>query len=250
MLRTGRIMRRYVAALVVVGCAVMAAAPARAFTIADTSLLPPVFADLLNHPPVLRVDAVPDLYDGGYARISVYAERPEIKGMRIDQLWVRLVGASFDPEALRQGTLKVLDVRESNVYGKLALASVQDFLNHQGAVRDVQLRAQEDAITAVGTVMYNGVPTRVRMQGVFQVYGAPEVFFHLQQLFVNSLPLPYVLVDKIERQINPVLDFRSWPVQFPLRTFRLDKDVFVLSSQADYSQPCAACGGTPLQLKP
>ena len=48
-------------------------------------------------------------------------------------------------------------MRESSIYGKLSLASVQDFLNHQGAVRDVSLRVDGDSITARGTVLYNGV---------------------------------------------------------------------------------------------
>jgi len=226
------------------------AVPAHALTVADTAVLEPLFRTLLANPPVLRLDVVPDLYEGGYARVSVYAEHPEIKGMRIDQMWIRLVGVSFDPDALRQGTLKVLDVRESAIYGKLSLASVQEFLNHQDAVRNVTLTVDGDSITARGTFLYNGVPTRVRMQGEFQVYGAPEVFFHLQALFVNSIPLPYVVVDRLERQMNPVIDFRTWPVPFPVRSFHQSADAFVLSSQADYSQPCEACGGTPLQLKP
>jgi len=221
-----------------------------ALMVADTSVLRPIFTQLLDNPPVLRLDVVPDLYEGGYARISIYAEHPDIKGMRIDQLWIRLVGVSFDPQALRAGELKVQDVRESAIYGKLQLASVQDFLNHEGSVQDVRLVAREDTILASGTVLYNGVPTRVRMQGVFQVYGAPEVFFHLQALLVNSIPVPYVLVDKLERQMNPVVDFRTWPVPFPIRTFHQDNGTFVLSSQTDYSQPCEACGGTPVKLKP
>jgi len=221
-----------------------------ALTIADTEILRPIFSGLLNNPPVLRLDIVPDLYEGGYARVSIYAEHPEIKGMRIDRLWIRMVGVSFDPASLRDGTLKVLDVRESAVYGRLELASVQDFLNHQGAVRDVSLAVQGETVTARGTILYNGVATRVRIQGVFQVYGAPEVFFHVQALSVNSVPLPTVLVDRLERQMNPVVDFRTWPVPFPIRSFRQSADGFVLSSAADYSQPCDDCGGTPVQLKP
>ncbi len=226
------------------------AVPAHALTVADTAVLEPLFRTLLADPPVLRLDVVPDLYEGGYARVSVYAEHPQIQGMRIDQLWIRLVGVSFDPDALKQGTLKVLDVRESAIYGKLSLASVQEYLNHQGAVRNVSLTVAGDSITASGTVLYNGAATRVRMQGEFQVYGAPEIFFHIQTLSVNSIPLPYVVVDRIERQMNPVVDFRTWPVPFPVRSFHQSADAFVLSSQADYSQPCEACGGTPLQLKP
>ena len=224
--------------------------PARALTIADTTVLEPLFRALLNAPPVLRMDVVPDLYDGGYARVSVYAEHPQIEGMRIDQLWMRLVGVSFDPDALRQGTLKVLGVRDSAIYGKLAIASVQDYLNHQGAVRDVTLSVSGQTVTARGTVLYNGAATRVRMQGEFQVYGAPEVFFHIQALLVNSIPVPYAIVDRVERQMNPVVDFRTWPVPFPVRSFHQNAATFILSSQTDYSQPCEACGGAPLQLKP
>jgi hypothetical protein len=244
-------MFRYLAVLSIVACVAGAVSVGNAaLTVADPSVLRPIFTQLLDNPPVLRLDVVPDLYEGGYARVSIYAEHPQIKGMRIDQLWIRLVGVTFDPQALRAGELKVLDVRESAIYGKLQLASVQDFLNHEGSVQDVRLVAREDTIMASGTILYNGVPTRVRMQGVFQVYGAPEVFFHLQALLVNSIPVPYILVDKLERQMNPVVDFRTWPVPFPIRTFHQDSGAFVLSSQTDYSQPCEACGGAPVQLKP
>ena len=151
------------------------AAPAHALTVADTAVLEPLFRTLLANPPVLRLDVVPDLYEGGYARVSVYAEHPEIKGMRIDQMWIRLVGVSFDPDALRQGTLKVLDVRESSIYGKLSLASVQEFLNHQDAVRDVtphggrrlHHRARDGPVQRY-------VPTRVRMQGSFRCTARPR----------------------------------------------------------------------------
>jgi hypothetical protein len=231
-------------------CGLSGPQPARGLTFADAAVLEPLFRTLLNSPPVFRMDVVPDTYEGGYARVSVYAEHPQIEGMSIDQLWIRLIGASFDPTALNQGTLKVLGVRDSAIYGKLALASVQDYLNHQGAVRQVTLSVAGDTVTARGTVLYNGAATRVRMQGEFQVYGAPEVFFHIQTLSVNSIPVPYALVDRVERQMNPVVDFRTWPVPFPVRSFHQSANTFILSSQADYSQPCEACGGPPLQLKP
>jgi hypothetical protein len=237
------------AVLALVVCVPAALGPARAeLAVASTDLLRPVFNTLLGNPPFLRIEAVPDLYEGGYARISAYARNVVIKGMRIDEMWINLVGASLDPAALRAGTLKVLQLRDSSIYGKLRLANVQDFLNQQGAVQDVRLTADGDDITATGTLMYNGIPTHVRMQGVFQVYGEPEVFFHIEELFVNSIPMPYVLVDRVERQMNPVVDLRSWPVAFKLRTFRQTRDGFILSSQRDLSQPCNDCGGTPLQL--
>ncbi|HEV2283941.1 MAG TPA: hypothetical protein VGX75_16270 [bacterium] len=216
----------------------------------STQQLRTLFSHLLGDPPLIHMEAVPDLYDGGYARVSLYGRHVMIKGMLIDELWIKLVGVSFDPAELRRGTLKVLDIRDNAIYGKLSLAAVQDFLNQQAAVRDVQLGVNAEAITGAATVVYNGIPTRVRMQGIFQVDGDPEVFFHIQALSVNSIPVPYVLAANLERQINPVVDFRTWPVQFKIRTFKQTPEGFVLSSQRDFAQPCDACGGPPLQLAP
>ncbi len=245
-------MRRFfLAALPAILCMFFMLAPARAeLPLANTAILRPLFSHLLGDPPAIHLEVVPDLYEGGYARISIYARNADIKGMRIDEIWIKLVGVSFDPAGLRQGTLKVLDLRDSSIYGKLRLASVQDYLNRQGTVKDVRLSLNGEAIVGSAIVVYNGLPTHVRMQGIFQVYGEPEVFFHIQALLVNSLPIPYVLVDSLERQMNPVVDFRSWPVQFRIRSFRQTPEGFVLSSQRDFSQPCNICGGPELQLKP
>jgi hypothetical protein len=209
-----------------------------------------LFSHLLGDPPVLHMETVPDIYDGGYARVSLYGGHVMIKGMLINELWIKLVGVSFDPVALKHGEIKVLDIRDQAIYGKLSLQAVQDFLNRQAAVKDVQLGVNAEAITGAATVMYNGIPTHVRMQGIFQVYGEPEVFFHIQALSVNSIPVPYILAANLERQINPVVDFRTWPVQFKIRTFKQTPEGFVLSSARDFAQPCNDCGGPPVQLVP
>ncbi len=243
---------RSVGVLVVIGGMLGAYSPARAddLKFASTEILRPIFSKMLGDPPSIYLDVVPDIYEGGYARISVYARNVNIKGMRIDEIWIKLVGASFDPSLLTEGTVKVVDIRNSAVYGKINIRSVQDFLSHQGPVQEIQLSLDGDSVVGVATLMYNGIPTHVRMKGVFQVYGDPEVFFHIQAVVVNSLPVPYVIVDRLERQLNPVVDFRSWPVQFKIRSIRQTAEGFILTSQADYSQPCNDCGGPQLQLKP
>ena len=243
--------QRYLALLIVavwVGSALLPAWAEPQTT--STQELRLLFSHMLGDPPLIRMEAVPDIYDGGYARVSVYGRHVMIKGMLIDELWIRLVGVSFDPAELRRGALKVTDIRDNAIYGKLSLVAVQDFLNRQAAVQDVHLGVNAEAITGAATVVYNGIPTRVRMQGIFQVYGDPEVFFHIQSLSVNSIPVPYILAANLERQINPVVDFRTWPVQFKIRTFKQTPEGFVLSSQRDFAQPCNTCGGPPLQLMP
>ena len=217
---------------------------------ASVDILRPLLSKAFGDPPVMRLDVVPDLYEGGYALVSVYAEGATVKGMHVDQTWVRLVGVSFDPELLRQGTLKVIDLRDSAVYGAVKLKSIEEFLRAQSPVEDVHLARVQDSVMVTATVLYKDVPTRVRMQGIFQVYGEPEIYFHIEALFVNSMPVPYVVVDELERSMNPVVDFRTWPVPFKIRSFRSTRDGFIISSRTDYSQPCNDCGGPELRLAP
>jgi len=239
------------AGLLCIVCILRAFYPAQAaLTIASVEVLRPILSRLLGDPPLIRLDVVPDLYEGGYARISVYAQQATVGGMRVDEMWLRLVGVSFDPDELRQGTLKVLQIRDSGLYGKLTLANIETFLKAQGTIQDARLARDGDSVIATGTLMYNGAPVQVRFKGVFQVYGDPEIYFHIQTLMVNGWPLPYVVVDRLERQMNPIVDFRSWPVPFRIRSFRSTPEGFVLSSQRDFAQPCRDCGGPDLRLTP
>jgi hypothetical protein len=251
MARTKVLMRqRYVWAAVVV-CLLGVVVPGRAAVpFASVEILRPIFAKLLGEPPLMRLDVVPDIYDGGYARVSVYAQQAAVGGMRIEEMWIRLVGASFDPADIRAGRLKVLQVRDSGVFGRLNLPNIEAFLRQQGAIRDVRLTQDEDTVIASGTLLLDGVPAQVRIKGLFQVYGEPEITFHIQAVVVNGLPLPTFVVDRLERQLNPVVDFRSWPVPFKIRSFRATRDGFVLSSQRDFAQPCNICGGPELRLAP
>jgi hypothetical protein len=235
----------------VVVCLLGVVVPARAaVSFASAELLRPIFAKMLGDPPQMRMDVVPDIYEGGYARVSVYAQQAAVGGMRVDEMWIRLVGTSFDPAELRAGRIKVLQVRDSGVYGRLNLQSIEAFLRQQGTIRDARLTRDEDAVIATGTLLVDGVPTQVRIKGLFQVYGEPEVTFHIQSLVVNGLPLPTFVIERLERQLNPVVDFRSWPVPFKIRSFRATRDGFVLSSQRDFAQPCNDCGGPELRLAP
>jgi hypothetical protein len=243
-------MHRYIAMSIAVLAVAGLLLPAGADQSTSEEQLRALFGHLLGDPPFLKMDTVPDLYDGGYARVSLYGRNVVIKGMLIDELWIRLIGVSFDVAEMHAGNLKVVDIRDDSIYGKLSLQAVQDYLSRQGAVKDVHLGTNAEAVTGAATVVYNGVPTHVRMQGIFQVYGEPEVFFHIQALSVNSIPVPYILAANLERQINPVVDFRTWPVAFKIRTFKQTENGFVLSSQRDFAQPCNTCGGPPLQVAP
>jgi hypothetical protein len=237
--------------LIVIGSVLVAVLPVQAaLSFASVEILRPILDRMLGNPALLRLDVVPDVYEGGYARVSVYAQGAAVAGMRINELWIRLIGASFDPAELRGGTLKVVQVRDSGLFGRLNLKNLEAFLKEQGTVKDLQLSQEEDMVIATGSLMFNGVPAQVRLKGLFQVTGEPEVFFHIHAMSVNGIPVPFVIVEHLERQLNPVVDFRSWPVPFKIRSFRTTREGFVLSSQRDLSQPCSDCGGPELRLVP
>jgi hypothetical protein len=230
--------------------ALSAPRPSAAVPAAGVETLRPVFSRLLGNPQVVRLNGTPGARDGAYDQIGVYAEHAAIQGLRIDQLWFRLLGVTLDPAELRRGTLKVLNIQKSAIYGKVSRASVQELLNHESAVTDVTLSADGDTTVATGTIMYSGVPTHVSMRGTFRVSGMPEIFFHLEALTVDALPMPPAVASQVEQQINPVVDLRHWPVAFGIRMFRQTDAGFVMSSQPDETLPCEACIGAPVQPKP
>ena len=130
-------MHRRWAAILVIGAALASARPASsALTFASVEILRPILSQMLGSPSVMRMDVVPDIYEGGYARVSVYAQQAAVGGMRVDEMWIRLVGVSFDPAELNRGVLRVLGVRDSGVYGKLNLQNVEAFLARQGTIQD------------------------------------------------------------------------------------------------------------------
>src|SRR3989304_3553600 len=51
----------------------------------------------------MRFDIVPDLYPGGYARISLYAKKASLGGLLVDEGWFRFVGGAPDVAALQRG---------------------------------------------------------------------------------------------------------------------------------------------------
>jgi hypothetical protein len=209
---------------------------------ADDAQLRRAFTAFMRSADELRIDAIPDLYDGGYARISVFGRRVMLnEGLRVDETVLRLTGVSLDPEALRAGTLKVLDFRDSAMQVRVLLKSLQDYFNAGNPLEDIRFWAEDGYLLGTGTVMFNGRPTRMRMKGFFAVSGTTEIYFYFDFLLANGFPLPVKVVRDLERQINPILHQRQWPVTFKLRSVRLDAQGLTVSTQADGS--CPGCGG-------
>jgi hypothetical protein len=228
-----------VAILVGVGVALAAGASPAA---ADEALLRRAFMAFMRSADELRVEAIPDLYDGGYARISVSARRVQMgDGMRIDEAAIRLVGVTLDVAALQGGTLKVHEVRDSAMQVRTLLRSLQDHFNAGNPLDDIRLWSENGYLLGTGTVMYRLVPTRMRMKGFFAASGTSEVYFYFEWLFANGIPLPIFVTREIERQINPIVHQRQWPVQFKIRTVLLDAQGLTVSTQA--SGACPTCGG-------
>lgn len=191
----------------------------------------------------LRFDLVPDLYPGGYARISIYAKRADLGGMIVDEAWFALVGASLDPEALRRGELRILDLRDSAMHVRASIKSLQEYFQQGNGMKDIELWSDGEYLFGRGTVPVAGLPMKVYLKGSFAVTGTRDVRFHITDLRLNGLPIFSPLVRRWEEQINPVFNQSLWPITFNIRGLRMTREWFLVSSQADPSAPCPFCSG-------
>ena len=243
-----RIARAFPLALVV-AMLITGAPPAAAD---DDALLRKALSSFYRAAETLRFDVVPDLYEGGYARISVYAKKARLagSGLLVDEVWMRLVGVTLSVPHLKQGVFRVESVRDSAIHLRVSLRSLEQYFIAGNPWDDIRLWSDGEYLFARGTVSLNGLPTRVEMKGFFAVGGTQALYFYVENLRVNWLPLPEVVLRNMERQYNPIVDQQTWPVTFKLRSVRLSKDDLVVSSQHD-PRVCSFCaGGDPPVVAP
>ncbi len=198
------------------------------------------FSRLLQTPDV-EFDLVPDLYEGGYARISLHAKDANFGGMLVDEVWFKLVGISLDVAALQQGRLAILDYRDAAFHTRVSLRRLQEFFLASNAFKDIRLWSDGTSVYGEGTVPYHGVAIKVWLQGRFSIKGTKEIFFHVENMRINGFPLFAPIIRIMESQINPVMSQKDWPVVFKIQSLRMTTDGFFLSSQADALAPCGIC---------
>lgn len=209
----------------------------------DDALLRRALSTFFHQAQVLRIDAVPDLYEGGYARVSVYVARATLSGgFRVDEAWVRLVGVSFNPRALRAGEFQVDSVRDTAIHMRVSLQNLERYFTELNPWKDIRIWAQDGFLYARGTVLVGGIPARVELKGVFGVANRPELYFYVERLRVNGLPVPPAVVRELERRYNPLLTQSDWPVRFKLRSVRVTREEVVISSDPLGSSGCTFCG--------
>jgi hypothetical protein len=208
----------------------------------DEVLLRRALSTFFREAQVLRIDAVPDLYEGGYARVSVYVARATLSGgFRVDEAWVRLVGVSFNPRALRAGEFQVDSVRDTAIHMRVSLKNLERYFVELNPWKDIRIWAQDGFLYARGTTLLAGIPARVELKGFFAVANRPELYFYVERLRVNGLAVPAALVRELERRYNPLLTQADWPVRFKLRSVRVTRDEVVISSDP-LGGSCTFCG--------
>ncbi|MCS7234603.1 MAG: LmeA family phospholipid-binding protein [Armatimonadota bacterium] len=227
--------RRTFAALILLALAGLV--PTQPAASQDDPLLRQAVASFFRDARVLRLDAVPDLYEGGYARVTIYAARAALTGgFRVDEAWVRLVGASFNPQALRRGQFQLDGVRDTALHLRVTFDSLELFFSQLTPGQRVRLWSERGWVYGRGVVPLWGAQLPMDLRGVFVVNGGPELYFRVDRLRVNGLPVPEAVVKELERRFNPVVTQKDWPVRFNLRAVVVNADDVVVSSD-----PQAAC---------
>jgi hypothetical protein len=198
-----------------------------------------------RHAEVLRLDVVPDLYEGGFARVSVYAANATLAegGLRVDEAWIRLVGISFNPAALRAGEFRVESVRDTAIHMRVSLENLERHFIERNPWKDIRLWTQDGFLYGRGTVPLAGIATRMELRGFFAVGNTPELYFYVDRLRVNGLPVPEALLREMERRYNPLLTQADWPVRFKLRSARLTRTDLIVSSQSHFGDGGSVRGG-------
>ena len=206
----------------------------------DDPLLLQAFSGFLKTRNI-QFDLVPDLYDGGYARISLHAKDADLGGMLVDEVWFKLVGVSLDVAALQQGRLRVLDYRDTAFHGRVSIKQLQEYFLAANAFKDIRLWSDGASLFGEGTVPFNGMAIRVWLKGHFSVRGTKEIFLHVENMRINGFPLFSPIIRIMESQVNPVMSQKNWPVTFKIRSLQMTTDGFLLSSQPDALAPCGIC---------
>ncbi len=214
---------------------------------ADETALRRAVSTFFQEARVLRVDAVPDLYEGGYARVSVYAAGATLTGgFRVDEAWVKLVGPSFNPQALRRGQFQLDGVRDTALHMRVSFQSLEQYFSQLTPGQRVRLWSDRGLVYGRGTVPLWGAFLPVELRGTFAVDGGPELYFRVDRLRVNGLPVPEAVLKELERRFNPVLTQKDWPVRFKLRAVVVNTGDVMVSSQADgVCRFCAEVAATP-----
>lgn len=240
----GRLMLHAARAASVLTAVLLAAAVPPARGESDPQLMRAI-AGFFRGAEVLRIDAVPDLYEGGYARISFYARRARVAngGLLVDEGWTRLRGVTLNVPAFRQGVFRVESTRSASIYLRVSLRSLEQFFIAANAYDDIRLWSDGSALYGTGTVPLFNRPTRVEMKGTFAVEGTRDLFFQVESLRVNGFPVPVPLLRLLERQFNPILAQQDWPVIFTFRSVRLAREDVIISSDPDPSV-CNFCADT------
>jgi len=193
---------------------------------------------------VLHFDAVPDLYEGGYARISVYTRRARIADLLVEEGWVRLRGATLNVAQLREGNFRVDAVRDAAMRLRVSIRALEESMQAASPKDDIRITSDGTFLYGQGTVPLGGRLVRVELKGTLLVRGTPEVFLNLATLRLNNFPLPSPLVEAVERRYNPVVKQRRWPVRFNFHSIRLTREEFLVSSEAD-PLVCSFCADVP-----
>jgi hypothetical protein len=207
---------------------------------ADDPLVRRAVATFFRHAEIMRLDVVPDLYEGGYARVSIYVTNATLaeSGMRVDEACVRLVGVSFNPEALRAGEFRVDSVRGTAIHMRVGLRNLERYFNERSPWEDIRLWSQDGLLHGRGTVPLRGTRVHVELRGFFAVENTPQMYFFLRWMRLGGLPLPEVVLREMERRYNPLLRQDGWPVRFTLRSVRLGATDLVISSHPHPSDGC------------
>ena len=120
----------------------------------------------------------------------------------------------------------------------LGEAAVSNYVRHRGGARlkDVTVAFQKGQIMVGGTPELLGFPVRTQVAGKPVIRGGTAIDFDASRVDVGGIKLPGMVVDALEKKVNPVVDLSGLKLPVRISDFRVEGSRLVASGAATFGR--------------
>ncbi len=215
--------------------------------IASQIVLPPLVANRIEeafhegYPDAefiqVKVEAFPALkiITGRFDRLDLDARLFSQGGLKVDAFLVDAKKLKISPAALSKGVVQIDEVGDLQATVLIGEDSLNEYLWAKvDPARFMRIELTRDRARLVGEMNLFQRVLDLSLDGRFKVLGRTRVGFVVEQLAVEKLQIPKVLLDTVQSKWDLAMDFSELPVPVALQEVRLEEDsLYVFGTKWD-----------------
>ncbi|MGI6558343.1 MAG: DUF2993 domain-containing protein [Limnochordia bacterium] len=174
---------------------------------------------------------------GRFDRLHLDARLFSQGGLEVDAFLVDAKELKINPAALREGVLEIDRVGDLQATVLIREEALNEYLWAKvDPARFMRIELARDQARLVGEMNLFQRTFDLSLDGRFEVLGRTRVGFVVEQLTVEKLQVPKVLLDTVQSKWNLAMDFSELPVPVALQEVRLEEDsLYVFGTKWDGS---------------